>query len=96
MNRVETSKGILKYRNPTILETIALVRILREYFIKEDLIGARLTVMENIKDLFEFSEMNDIKSFEEMNKHGEDLVSVVYQISDEILNKVIGAFEKKN
>ena len=95
MNRVETSKGVLKYRNPTILETVALVRILREYFASEDIIGARLTVMENIKDLFDYSEMDGIKSFDDMNNYGEDLTGIIYQISDDLLNKVVGAFQKK-
>lgn len=95
MNRVETSKGVLKYRNPTIIETISLVRILREYFATEDTIGAKLAIMENIKDLFDYSEMNEIKSFDDMNKNGAEMTSVLYQISEEILDRVVGAFAKK-
>lgn len=95
MNRIETSKGVLKYRNPTIIEMISLVRILRDYFTNDDLVGARLSIMENIKDLLDYSEMNEIKNFEDMNKHGDELAGSLYVISDEILNKVIGAFAKK-
>ena len=52
--------------------------------------------MENIKDLLDYSEMNEIKNFEDMNKHGDELAGSLYVISDEILNKVIGAFAKKS
>jgi hypothetical protein len=96
MNRVETSKGVLKYRNPTIIETIALVKILREFFATEDLVGAKLKVMENIKDLLDYSEMNDIKNFDDLNSFGEEMTGVLYDISGVIFNKVVGAFAKKD
>jgi hypothetical protein len=96
MNKVKTSKGFLKYRNPTILETVALVRVLRQFFADEDMVGAKLAVMENITNIFDFSEMDGIKNFDEMNAHGEEMVGVLYSISDEILNKVVGAFAKKD
>lgn len=95
-NGIKTSKGILKYRNPSIIETIALVRMLREFFSKEDTVGARLLIMENIKDLLDYSELDGIKTFDELNKYGEEFTSALYQISDEILNKVVGAFAKKD
>lgn len=96
MNKYQTPKGFLKYRNPTIIETIALVRVLREYFTNDDLVGARLKIMENIQPLLDYSEMDGIKSFEDLNEHGTDVVGALYEISDEILNKVVGAFAKKN
>jgi hypothetical protein len=88
--------GFLKYRNPTIIETIALVKIIREFFVSEDLIGAKFVIMENIKNLLDYSELNGIESFEDLNKHSDEMTGALYRISDEILNKVIGAFGKKN
>jgi len=96
LNGIKTSKGFLKYRNPTIIETIALVKLLRDHFTNEDTVGARLAIMENIRDLLDYSELNDIKNFDELNKYGDEFTSALYQISDEILNKVVGAFAKKN
>lgn len=86
----------MKYRNPSIVETIKLVRILREYFSNDDLVGARLSIMENISDLLDYSEMEGVKNFDDLNKQGTEVVSALYEISDEILNKVIGAFAKKS
>lgn len=96
MNSIKTSHGVLKYRNPTIIETIALIKILREYFANEDLIGARLSIMENIKDILDYSEMDNIKNFDDLNNAGIELVGALYNIADEILNKVVGAFGKKD
>ena len=95
MNEIKTSRGVLKYRNPTIIEAINLVRLLRDYFAIDDTVGAKLTIMENIKDLFDYSQMDGIKSFDDMNNNGEEMIGVLYSISDEILNKVVGAFAKK-
>lgn len=95
MNKIETSKGFLKYRDPTVIEAISLVRLLRDYFSTDDLVGARLTIMENIKHLLDYSELHEIKSFEDLNNCTE-MIGPLYSISDEILNKVVGAFAKKN
>ncbi len=96
MNKIQTSKGFLIYRDPTIIESISLVRLLRDYFATDDLVGARLTIMENIKHLLDYSELEGIKSFEDLNASGNEMVGPLYFIADEILNKVVGAFAKKN
>lgn len=96
MGSIETSKGVLKYRNPSIIETISLVRLLRDYFASQDMIGAKLVIMENIKELLDYSELEGIKNFEELNDNGEEMVAALYEISDVILNKVVGAFSKKS
>lgn len=96
MSSVKTAKGVLKYRNPTIIETISLVRLLRDYFTSQDMIGAKLLIMENVKDLLDYSEMDGIKTFDDLNNSGEDMTGPLYEISDVILNKVVGAFSKKD
>jgi hypothetical protein len=95
MRSVETSKGVLKFRNPTIIETITLVRVLRESFATDDTIGAKLLIMENTKDLLDYSEMDGINSFEDLNKHGEEMTAALYEMANIILDKVVGAFSKK-
>lgn len=92
----QTSKGILKYRMPTILEAIKYVRILREFFATDDLVGARLVLMENIQELLDYTSLDGISSFEDINKEGDAFTSALYQISDEILNKVVESFAKKD
>ena len=85
----------MKYRNPTIVETIGLVRLLRDHFSNEDHVGAKLSIMENMQNLLDYSEMDGISNFDELNQHGEEMTGALYQIADEILNKVVGAFAKK-
>jgi hypothetical protein len=72
MNQIQTSKGILKYRNPTIIENMHLLKEAKEYFKNEDPIGAKISIMERIGPLLDFSEMDGIKSFEELNNHGDE------------------------
>jgi len=92
----KTEKGILKYRMPTILEAIGLVKLMREHFSGDDHIGAKLEIMKNIKELLDYSLLDGVKSFEDLNENGEIFTSVLYEISDEILIKVVDSFAKKN
>jgi hypothetical protein len=87
--------GILKYRNPTVIENMKLLKDAKEYFRNEDPIGAKISIMEKIGPLLDFSEMNEIKSFEDLNNHGDEMTLPVSLIADEILNKLVGAFAKK-
>lgn len=96
MKSIQTSKGVLKYRNPTIIENMKILKDAREFFAKEDPIGAKICIMENVGMLLDFSEMDGIKSFDELNNYGEEMTLPVSEIADEILNKVIGAFAKKS
>lgn len=88
--------GILKYRNPTVIENMHLLKNAKEFFKNEDPIGAKISIMEKIGPLLDYSELNGISSFEELNKHGEEMTLPVSLIADEILNKLVGAFAKKN
>jgi hypothetical protein len=95
LNRIETALGVLKYRNPTVIENMHLLKEAKDYFRKEDPIGAKIAIMEKVGPLLDFSEMNGIKSFEELNQHGEEMTLPISLIADEILNKLVGAFAKK-
>lgn len=91
----QTKVGVLKYRMPTIIEAIKLVRLLRDCFAIDDTIGAKLILMENIKDLLDYSGLEGIKSFEDLNNNSEEFTGILFQISDDILIKIVGAFTKK-
>jgi hypothetical protein len=95
MNQIQTSKGILKYRNPKIIENMHLLKEAKEYFKNEDPIGAKISIMERIGPLLDFSEMDGIKSFEELNNHGDEMTLPISDIADYILNKLVVAFSKK-
>jgi hypothetical protein len=92
----KTGKGILKYRMPTILEAVSFIKLMREHFSTDDHIGAKLEIMKNIKDLLDYSLLEGIKSFDELNENSEEFTSALYEISDEILVKVVNSFAKKN
>lgn len=96
MNRIETSKGILKYRNPTVIENMKLLKEAKEFFKNEDPIGAKISIMEKLGPLLDFSEMLDVKSFEELNNFGDEMTLPLSQIADEILEKIVSVFSKKS
>jgi hypothetical protein len=72
-----------------------LLKEAKEYFKNEDPIGAKISIMERIGPLLDFSEMDGIKSFEELNNHGDEMTLPISDIADYILNKLVVAFSKK-
>ena len=95
MNKVETTRGVLKYRNPTIVENMKLLKVAKEGLAKGDILEARILIMENIEQLLDFSEMKDVKNFSELNNLGEEMTIYLSNIAEEILEKLITAFSKK-
>ena len=95
MNKIATPKGVLKYRNPTVIENMKLLKDAKEFFKSEDPIGAKISIMEKLEPLLDFSELDGIKSFEELNSFGDEMTLPLSLIADEILNKLVGAFVKK-
>ena len=95
MNRIETSKGVLKYRNPTVIENMKLLKEAKEFFRLEDPVGAKISIMEKIAPLLDYSEMEGVTNFDELNNFGEEMTLPISIIADEILNKLVVAFSKK-
>jgi hypothetical protein len=95
MNRIETSKGVLKYRNPTVIENMKLLKEAKEFFRLEDPVGAKISIMEKIAPLLDYSEMEGVTNFDELNNFGEEMTMPISIIADEILNKLVVAFSKK-
>lgn len=95
MNFVKTAKGNLKYRSPTIIESVGLVKIVVGFISGGDDTGAKLAIMENIHNLLDYSELDGISSFEELNNHSDDMNGPLFQIAGIILDKVVTSFSKK-
>jgi hypothetical protein len=95
MKSINTPKGILKYRNPTVLENMTLLKDARSYFSKDDPIGAKISIMEKLSPLLDYSELEGITSFEELNIYGEEMTVPLSEIADDILSKLVVAFTKK-
>jgi len=95
VNKVETSMGILKYRNPTILENMKLLKAAKLALSNGDIDDAQIAIMENIEPLLDFSEMNGVSSFSDLNNLSEEMTQPLNHIANNILDKLIGAFTKK-
>lgn len=95
MNKIQTARGVLKYRNPTVIENMKLLKEAKEFFRLEDPVGAKISIMERIAPLLDYSEMEGITNFEELNGYGEEMTLPISIIADEILNKLVAAFSKK-
>lgn len=96
MNKVETPRGVLKYRNPTILENMKLLKAAKEGLSRGDILDARIAIMENIDSLLDYSEMKDVKNFTELNELGDEMTIFVSNIAENVLDKLVGAFSKKD
>jgi hypothetical protein len=95
MNEFKTSKGVLKYRNPTVIENMKLLKVAKEFFVNDDPMGAKISIMENLGPLLDYSEMEGVSSFEEINAMGDEMTVHLSDIADDILKRVVGAFSKK-
>jgi hypothetical protein len=95
MNKIETTRGVLKYRNPTIIENMKLLKAAKLGLSTGDIMDAKIAVMENIEPLLDFSEMKDVKSFDDLNNLGDEMTYHLAGIADNILDKIIGVFTKK-
>lgn len=73
-----------------------LLKDAKEFFKNEDPIGAKISIMEKLGPLLDFSEMEDIKSFEDLNNFGDEMTLPLSLIADEILEKIVSVFSKKN
>lgn len=94
MNSVKTSKGSLKWRSPTILENAKLLKGARKALAEGDILDAKIVVMEMVQDLLDYSEM-EVKTFEELNKLGDEMLSPMMEIAEKILDRLIEALAKK-
>jgi len=92
---IETPNGNLKYRFPTVLENLKILKAVREHYINNDDIGAKIAVIEFLEPMLDYSEMNGIKNFTELNNAGFEMTKPLSEIADVILGKVGEAFAKK-
>jgi hypothetical protein len=95
LNKIETSHGVLKYRNPTILENMKLLKGAKDALAMGDILDAKISIVENIEPLLDFSEMKDVKSFDDLNKLGDEMTLHVSDIAESVLEKIVSVFAKK-
>jgi hypothetical protein len=96
MNEIKTPKGILKYRNPTVFENMTMLKSAKECFEKNDVVGAKIEIMKQLAPLLDYSNMDGIASFDDLCSDGDEMTLPLSELADTILNKVSGAFQKKN
>lgn len=95
MNEINTSKGVLKYRNPTVFENMAMLKAAKEHFANNDAVQAKIEIMKQLAPLLDYSSMNGVSSFEQLCEDGEEMTLPLSELADVILQKVSGAFVKK-
>jgi hypothetical protein len=60
-----------------------------------DILDAKISIVENIEPLLDFSEMKDVKSFDDLNKLGDEMTLHVSDIAESVLEKIVSVFAKK-
>ena len=96
MNEINTSKGVLKYRNPTVFENMEMLKAAKEHFANNDAVQAKIEIMKKLAPLLDYSGLDGIDSFEKLCEDGNEMTLPLSELSDIILQKVAGAFVKKN
>lgn len=96
IEKIETEKGILKYRSPNVLETYDLLNksgvsdgVTDVYLVKRNILAA-------IGDLFIFDEIEEYKSYQDLIDDADFSMEYLNAIADIITTKIFMVFRKKN
>lgn len=95
MNVIATPKGNLKWRNPTVIENMKLLKNSKGFFKDQDYLGAKISIMESLEFLLDYSELEGIENFDQLNACGDEMLTPMSQIADEIMTKLSDALQKK-
>lgn len=95
MTEIETSRGVLKFRNPNVFENHELLRTARPYFADDDALGAKIQILKDMGPLVDYSGIEGVESYDQLCQMGDEMTLPLTQIADMLLEKVTQAFKKK-
>jgi len=95
MKTIQTSKGILKYRMPNILEAYDLLEISGIARGESSVLKLKRNIIEAMAHLVDVSELDGITTYEELLTHVDEMILPIGEIADEIIEKTFTSFKKK-
>lgn len=92
----QTEKGILKYRMPNVLEVYDLLDLSGVNNGVSETLKVKRNVIQHMSALIDFSEIEDVKSYEDLLNIPEVVMIPLSDIADEVISKIFEVFKKKN
>lgn len=96
MNEIKTSKGILKYRMPNIIEVYDILDTAKIFDPNKNLIQIRGEIVKNISPLIDFSELKDVNSYEDLINNPDDFFAPLSDLADVLITKMSELLTKKS
>ena len=90
----QTSKGVLKYRMPNILEAYDLLES-SGVSVGANALSLKRNIIKSMEPLLDFSQLG-FSSYFELLSDIENMLNPLSEIADEIIDKTFDAFKKKS
>jgi len=90
-----TSKGVLKYRMPNILEAYDLLEASGVSTGNTSVIKLKRNIIKEMSPLIDFTSIEGISSYEELLQDMDSFVLALSEIADEVTQKAFGALKKR-
>jgi hypothetical protein len=95
MNEIETSKGILKYRMPNILEAYDLLEASGISSGETSTLKLKRNIIKEMAYLVDYSLIEGVESYDQLLEDIEDMITPLSLIADEVILKSFAVFKKK-
>lgn len=95
MNEIETSKGILKYRMPNILEAYDLLEASGISSGETSTLKLKRNIIKEMSYLVDYSLIEGVESYDQLLEDIEDMITPLSIIADEVILKSFAVFKKK-
>ena len=92
---IETSKGVLKYRMPNILEAYDLLDT-SGIQLGVSTLKLKRNIIDSMGPMIDYSGIEGVDSYQNLLTMVDDMVMPLGAIADEIIMKTFDAFKKKN
>ena len=90
-----TSKGILKYRMPNVLEVYDLLDSSGVNSGVVETLKIKRNVIASMESFVDYSSIEDAKSYQDIINNPEEMILPLGEIADEVIAKIFEVFKKK-
>ena len=96
MKEIITSKGVLKYRMPNILEAYDVLESSGISSGESSTLKLKRNIIGIMAPFIDFSSIEGVSSYSELLDDVENMISPLSEIADEIILKSFSVFKKNN
>ena len=96
IQRIETEKGVIKYKDPSVLDRYKLLTKSGVTNGVTDVYEIKQNILANIGHLFIFDEIEEFKNYDDLLNDADFSMEYLNSIVDIIISKLFLVFGKKN